>query len=215
MNESGSTHSALRLLLAFGLLMASPHGLLGQVQLGQDIEGEASIDESGKAIAMSDDGLRLAIGAEFNAGNGLDSGHVRVYELQQGVWVQLGEDIDGEAERDFAGRSVALSSNGEVVAIGAPGNADNGAFSGHVRVFEFDGSGWIQVAADIDGEFPGDLSGSAVDLADDGSRVVIGSPLSGANGPSSGQVRIFELQQGAWVQLGDDIDGEAAGDFSG
>ena len=34
-------------------------------------------------------------------------------------WVQVGNDIDGENPGDQSGRSVALSSNGTVVAIGA------------------------------------------------------------------------------------------------
>ena len=41
-------------------------------------------------------------------------------------------------ERDKAGRSVALSSYGKVVAVGSPGNDDNGENSGHVQVFSVD-----------------------------------------------------------------------------
>ena len=37
----------------------------------------------------------------------------------------LGSDIDGEAVGDNSGYSVALSSNGTRVAIGAPGNGNN------------------------------------------------------------------------------------------
>ena len=35
---------------------------------------------------------------------------------------QIGEDIDGEAVSDFSGFSVSLSSDGNMVAIGAPFN---------------------------------------------------------------------------------------------
>jgi len=50
--------------------------------------------------------------------------------------VQLGSDIDGEAEVDFSGGSVSINSAGDVVAIGAWLNdGANGVNSGHVRVF--------------------------------------------------------------------------------
>ena len=51
-----------------------------QTQLGSDIDGEAAGDVSGMSVSMSSDGSRLAIGAEYNAGNGTDAGHVRVYD---------------------------------------------------------------------------------------------------------------------------------------
>ena len=51
------------------------------------------------------------------------------------TWLQLGEDLDGEAAGDGSGFSVALSSDGKTVAIGAWGNNDNGVDAGHVRIF--------------------------------------------------------------------------------
>ena len=50
------------------------------------------------------------------------------------VWNQMGADIDGEAAGDESGRSVSLSGDGNIVAIGALLNDGNGSNSGHVRV---------------------------------------------------------------------------------
>jgi len=36
--------------------------------------------------------------------------------------IQIGQDIDGEADTDFSGTSVSISSDGKRVAIGAPYN---------------------------------------------------------------------------------------------
>ena len=55
--------------------------------------------------------------------------------LTGGNWVQLGQDIDGEAAGDHSGSSVSLSQNGGLVAIGAPLNDGNGGGSGQVRVY--------------------------------------------------------------------------------
>ena len=80
----------------------------------------------------------IAVGAWGNDGeNGVDSGHARVYRFNDtaSIWMQLGEDIDGEVADDWAGSSVSLSADGKMVAVGSDGNDDNGYESGHVRVF--------------------------------------------------------------------------------
>jgi Ricin-type beta-trefoil lectin domain. len=48
-------------------------------QRGADIDGEAAYDNSGGSVSMSGDGNVVAIGAEYNDGNGTNAGHVRVY----------------------------------------------------------------------------------------------------------------------------------------
>ncbi len=61
----------------------------------------------------------MAIGARYNDGNaGKDSGQVRVYAWNSttSLYVQQGADIDGENAGDYFGWSVALSSNGNIVA---------------------------------------------------------------------------------------------------
>ena len=127
-------------------------------------------------------------------------------------WQQLGADIDGEAEGDESGWSVSLSADGSTVAIGAPENDGNGSNSGHVRVYRYIGSGWQQLGADIDGEAAVNYSGDSVSLSADGSTVAIGAPGNNGNGDGSGHVRVYQYVNSTWVQLGTDIDGEAADD---
>jgi hypothetical protein len=107
-------------------------------KLGEDIDGEAANDYSGRSVSLSSDGSRVAIGSTNNVGNGPDSGHVRVYQYNGTTfqWIKLGEDIDGEAVGDQSGISVSLSSDGSRVAIGAINNDGNGSNSGHVRVYQ-------------------------------------------------------------------------------
>ena len=184
------------------------------VQLGADIDGEAISDQSG-TCALSADGSRVAIGARTNDGNGAAAGHVRLYDWNGSAWVQLGADIDGEAAGDYSGYAVSLSADGSRVAIGAGNNDGNGTYAGHVRLYDWNGSAWGQVGADIDGEAAGDYSGFPVSLSADGSRVAIGAHLNSGNGNVAGHVRLYDWNGSAWVQLGADIDGEAAGDLSG
>ena len=103
-------------------------------------------------------------------------------------WVQFGQDMGGEGDYgDGEGSSVALSSDGTVVAIGAPRASRTisdlaGDMSGKVRIYkymEIDGSvaGEIywQMVMEIDGSAAGDRIGESIALNADGSVVAIGS----------------------------------------
>ena len=72
-----------------------------------------------------------------------------------------------------------------------------------------------QLGSDIDGETGNDRSGYSVSLSSNGDRVAIGAIQNGGNGSNSGHVRVYSWNGSSWAQLGSDIDGEAAGDYSG
>ncbi len=199
----------------FLLLVIISFSSFGQTQIGQDIDGEATGDVSGNSISLSSDGTVVAIGARANNGSGERAGHVRILENISGVWTQIGDDIDGEAAGDASGNSISLSSDGTVVAIGVIGNDGNGNASGHVRIYKNVSDVWTQVGNDIDGEVAGDRFGESLSLSSDGSIVAIGAVGNDGNGSASGNVQIFENISGVWTQIGEDIDGEAVGDFSG
>jgi hypothetical protein len=188
------------------------------VQLGSDINGESPGDEAGSALSLSADGLSVAVGAKLNDGAGTDVGHVRIFKVITGTWVQQGSDIDGEAIGDRSGMSVSINSDGLTVAIGAPLNDATGTDVGHVRVYKFIAGSWVQLGADIDGEASGDNSGNAVSISSDGTIIAIGAyanDATGSSGSNAGQVRVYKLITGAWVQLGLDLDGEGYNDLFG
>jgi len=166
------------------------------VQRGADIDGESAGDMSGYSVSLSSDGTIVAIGAYNNDSDGINKGHVRVYQYDADKdaevtdqtasdfgpigWNRLGADIDGEINRDQSGFSVSLSDDGTIVAIGAIENdpsRDGTALTdaGHVRVYQYD--------ADKDAEV---TDQTASDF-----------------GPIG------------WNRLGGDIDGEGGGDLSG
>ena len=187
------------------------------LQVGPDINSEAAGDLSGFSVAMSADGTTVAIGAPYNSGNGARSGQVRVYtyDAPSNQWLQVGSDIDGEAAGDLAGYSVALAADGTTVAVGAPYNADNGARSGQVRVFTWNGVAWIQRGTDLDGEAAGDLAGHAVAMSSDGTTVAIGAPGNDGVALDAGQVRVFSWSGTTWTGQGTDLDGEGPSDQFG
>ena len=184
-------------------------------QIGGDIDGEAVDDRSGHSLAISSDGTTVAIGAPFNDGAGLDAGQVRVYKNNAGTWTKIGIDIDGESAGDRSGNSVAISSDGTTVAIGAPKNDGSGFDAGQVRVYKNMAGTWTKTGADIDGEEVIGNSGMSVAISSDGTTVAIGAPKNSGGGNDAGQVRVYQNITGTWTQIGADIDGEAAGDWSG
>ena len=200
------------------------------IQVGGNIYGHLSQINFGHSLAMSSDGNRIIIGSPLDGP--MDEnfetpgypGRVEIFDLSgsglNASWVQVGEDIIGENLRDRFGYSVGMSSDGNRIVIGAPHNDRNNTSTsdnaGHVRVYEWNGSAWIKVGDDIDGENANDSSGYSVDISSDGNRIVFGADNADGSGnflANSGIIRVFDLSgsglNASWVQVGGDIDGEA------
>ena len=183
-------------------------------QVGQDLDGEVSVDYFGHIVALSADGNRVAVGApDHDGASKAEAGHVRIFDWNGTQWNQVGQDLDGEAEKDFFGHIVALSADGNRVAIGAPTNDGIGDDAGHVRIFEWNEStgNWTQIGLDLDGRARNDLFGYSVALSADGNRLVIGTFRNG--GKDAGSVRIFDWKGTQWEQFGRDLVGEVGVEF--
>ena len=166
--------------------------------------GEAADDEFGFSISLSSDGNILAIGGRFNDGNGENSGHAQVYKYNDTSWIQLGEDIDGEAAGDRFGRSISLSSNGTILAIGSTMNDNSyGDNTGHVRVYKYNDTSWIQLGEDIDGKFTNALFAYSLSLSSDGTILAIGDRYNDYNNKTDrGLVKVYKYTDNSWTQLG-------------
>ena len=186
------------LTIVFGQFMNA------QIQIGDNINGEASLDLIGTATAISDDGSIIAVGGSRNDTNGTDSGFAKVYSNVNNQWVQLGSTIFGNTG-DYFGRSVSLSSDGTILAVSA--NLSNK----YVKIFEFDGNDWIQIGGDIiELSDEGYYSPSSISLSSNGMRIAIGDASNSDNGYGTGQVVIYEYNGTDWEYLGQPINGVAS-----
>lgn len=178
-------------------------------QLGNSINGQASGDTCGWSTAISADGTIVAMGSIFNGGA---TGQVRVFRISNGVWSQIGADINGETGGDQTGQSVSLSDDGSVLAIGEPFNNDLGFTSGQVRVFRNINNTWTQVGQDLYGQNAVASAGTSVDLSGDGTTVAFGAPNTVVSPFTSftGNVEVYQLQGNTWVQKGGDINGDGS-----
>jgi len=97
------------------------------MQVGGNIDGENAQDWAGgteKGMAMNGAGTTIAVGSSGHDGsnNAINSGHVRVFDLDfdAGDWLQRGDAIEGEFAYDNSGTSVVLSEDGMILGIGEP-----------------------------------------------------------------------------------------------
>ncbi|WP_178983942.1 DUF7619 domain-containing protein [Winogradskyella helgolandensis] len=179
-------------------------------QIGADIVGADYY--VGQDVSLSADGNTVAFGSPFNNSDGDDPGHVSIYENVDGVWTQIGTNINGEGVASVFGYSISLSADGSIIAIGAFRQND---LAGQVQVYQNVGGVWTQMGSGIAGEAQGDYSGFSVSLSSNGSIVAIGATRNDGNGSNSGQVRVYKYSGDTWLQVAEDMDGEAPLDGSG
>jgi len=187
------------------------------IQQGPDIDATGDLDCAGAAIALSADGTTVAIGAPYGEGDNYSyNGRVRVFTYNEGIfdWIQRGGDIYGEDDDNYSGKGLAMSGDGSIIAIGAIGS---NYYTGHVRVYQFDGGTWVKLGQDIDGEYYYNYSGESIDLSADGYTVAVGGEGNSDAGYYAGHARIYTYSEDSnlWEQKGQDLDGEEECDESG
>ncbi|MEL6656747.1 MAG: T9SS type A sorting domain-containing protein [Bacteroidota bacterium] len=186
------------------------------VQVGLSINGGGVSLGAGFSVSLSSDGARIAIGQPFSPNPGIPRpGQVKVYDWNGDSWQVVGQSLSGDQVEDNFGYSVSLSGDGTLLAVGVTLNSDNGEQAGKTRVYEYNGDQWVQKGGDILGDSPYDNSGHSVSLSTDGNRLAIGTPLDDDSGIDVGTTKIFEWSGSMWVQVGVDMDGEGAIDYSG
>ncbi len=190
-------------------------------------------DQFGRAVALSGDGNALAVAAAGEAsgstgvGAGVDesaneAGAVYVYRYDGSVW-QPPQFIKASntGAGDKFGASIALSSDGSTLAVGAiyedGSGTGTGAISddstsnaGAVYVYKYDGSTWLApqyIKASNSGL--GDYFGYAVALSGDGNAMAVGAIFEDGNGVgvgsatndgaiAAGAVYLYHYDGSAW-----------------
>jgi trimeric autotransporter adhesin len=195
-------------------------------------------DLFGWSVALSGDGTTLAVGAplESSSATGINgnqhddsaefAGAVYVFARSGANWAQQAYIKASNAElEDFFGVSVALSNDGNTLAVGA-NSEDSAAMgiggdqgsnaasdSGAVYVFTRSGTSWSQQAyVKASNPDPADQFGLAVALSGDGTTLAVGangegSSATGINGSQadngaefSGAVYVFARSGTTWAQ---------------
>lgn len=152
-------------------------------------------DHFGWATAISYDGTLALIASPHDDDKGSGSGSAYMFENVGGTWNQIRKFVasDGLAV-DFFGQFVAMSNNGDIVAISAPGDDDAGIASGSVYIYERnkDTGFWAQTqkfhASDRAGS---DQYGNALALSGGGNFIIVGASSNNAGANGAGAAYIY------------------------
>src|SRR5579863_1913024 len=143
----------------------------------------------------------------LGAGSAAQVANTGAHDTQAtGAWRQLAKLTEAKGkEQDWLGWSVAVSKDGNTVAVGAVGWCPQQGFGcgqGAIFVFVKPPSGWADMTETArllasDGQ-PGDYLGESVAISDDGSTIVAGAPKWPAGGSANGALYVFVRPKGGW-----------------
>lgn len=163
--------------------------------IGENLDGEwqsgGQIEAFGKSLSVSSNGTRLAIGAPLH-GKENQQGCVKVFQLINGDWFQLGKDLMGEIGKGGFGESVSISGDGTTVAVGAP-LLDAGVTIFKLNISSANPAFEWSIMGDTLKAVNGSKThfGSSVSLAADGMRLAVGVP-------KLYYAQIFTFNSGMW-----------------
>jgi len=175
--------------------------------LGNNISGSAVDDLFGNSLSMSGDGLTYAAGAPQTGGIYYGNGYVKVLRYHDGEWIQKGSVITGVAEDD-CNYVNAINFNGNILAVGAPLNDQNGENAGIVKVYQYLSGDWVQIGEDILGQNPEECFGAQLLMDSSGTVLAVFVPV----GYLTSYVSVYWYNGSQWVPKGNPIYGYV-GDF--
>ncbi|WP_111685594.1 T9SS type A sorting domain-containing protein [Winogradskyella tangerina] len=149
--------------------------------LGSPILGDEDFEFLGEAVEISPDGTRVAAGGDLG---------VRVYDLMNGEWEQIGDLITQTGISRIG--NLEFSSDGQILAVGYTG--DN--VVRHVRVYEWINNQWTELGDGIDGSRFGEFS-----LNNSGDRIVVQESI----GNLLFELKTYDFSGNAWSEVGSTI----------
>lgn len=155
----------------------------------------------GVVMDMSDDGIRIVAGNPQYNGGSSGVGMFRVYDWNGTDWVKIGNTVIGSHASDRLGERVAISRNGERIAIKSSRDNTTGFLTGEIEIFELQGDVWELVGQPIIGEIAFTTSTTklnALAFADQGNLLVVGD--------EDGNSQAYRFSNGLWEPEGNKID---------
>ena len=177
-------------------------GACGQESAEEREEGEGSSAEEpnpchfGDSVSISGDGEVAVVGAPHADNN---EGVVWVFTRSGSTWTQSAE-LAGPGEGTRFGRSVAISSDGTTLLVGAP------MFKGRAWIYELGEHGWQLAAGPLFGggrEGEGGF-GHSVALSANGATALVGAP---GRAGDAGAAWVFQRSASGWGEAGSQLTG--------
>ena len=151
-------------------------------------------DRFGYSVSLLGD--RALIGAYNDNEAGLYSGSAYIFDNIGTSWTKVKLlPSDGVSGAEF-GYSVSLSANRAL--IGAPGDNENGSFSGAAYIFDLIEGSWVETKLTASDGSALDEFGHSLSLFNN--RALVGAWKNDDNGPDSGSAYVYEFVDGIWVE---------------
>ena len=182
--------------------------------IGEPVHGVSDYEYSGSSLAASADGRTVAIGAPYNSDSFIQQGSVRVHKFLSNSWKQKGGPIMGSDKKELLGTSVALSADGNIIAIGSLGHDRDLKDVGRVKVYKYIWSTdtWEKHGNWIFGQRSNEKFGFDVALSSDGSTLAASN--SGQGMKTATSVYMFNEATAKWKETGDRIEEGGGGGVS-
>ena len=179
----------------------------------EEISNPSKNQGFGWSISYGDNSNILAISAPLSdiSPSKINAGIVEVYDVRDLDYPSLlGKKLEGKNPEEKFGFSIDISNDGKILAVGSPGNDNNG----FVSIYELKDNSWSLLGDRISGDINNNSFGWALNLEDNGLRIAIGDPYydSTEGSENVGSVDIYEFieesgDSGFWKKLGQTIYG--------
>ncbi|WP_459209392.1 T9SS type A sorting domain-containing protein [Aquimarina rhabdastrellae] len=111
-------------------------------QKGPNIIGnDNGVRRFAEKVDISADGNNIIFGIGDSDINGVNSGEIGTYEYNNSQWEQRGSSFNDNVRESGFGRSVSMSNDGNIIAVGAPlynGASGTGFQLGFIKAYEFE-----------------------------------------------------------------------------
>ena len=169
--------------------------------VGNLINGSPS-DNCGNRVDLNDEGNRLLVASNNEDVNGLDSaGAVRIYDLINNTWTQVGQTLEAEQSVEVFGGSAVISGDGNTVAISSWQYNDGPNINvGRVVVYSLVNNEWVQKGEQFTGQVGKRLLGE-IAISHDGNIITFGNQ----NNSEPSIVNQYKFENSQWNKVGNDI----------
>ena len=137
----------------------------------------------GFSVDVSSDGNTVVVGAYADDDNGPDSGSAYIYKYDGNDWNETKLVASDGAANDWFGISVAVSSDGTTVVVGAIyDDTITGTNSGSAYIYKYDGANWNETKIVASDGAENDNFGNSVAISGDGNTLVVGARFDDGKG---------------------------------
>jgi len=186
----------------FALGSPSSHNGAGMVQVfeetptgwrikGSQQKGDEPSAKFGSAVVVSEDCTVLAAGAPLHDHDGREKGKVVVQVFDGTDFIPKGMAFHGENNYDNFGNALGLSNDGNILAIGAYMNGENGPDSGKLYFFKWNTQWWVESEETFHGDNIGDHFAKEIAFSANGETAFAAATRNDEAGLQSGKVKAY------------------------